>query len=271
MCRWKEPLVSVCLPDSTRSVIGWRVISTHSTWTCSPLRWTPTSTVCPRGHRYAAPLIQRPLWTKSISSKYAEPAWGQRVQRVDEDVGLCSRCCWGCWQAQRSSSPHGAAVSTPRSLTTSCHWPAARSGSWELSYYSIILLKLQILWSDFARFWYFSDMLASIISMHMVILLARQRGLVFHLWYTHIFIPTELSPRRPSLLCRFGLLPLSMSNVRKSKSASRASDATHQLVSSWGLGSGIWCCSASLLLFHVLTATCLHFHCFVSSWVNAVC
>lgn len=33
------------------------------------------------------------------------------------------------------------------------------------------------------------------------------------------------------LLCRFGLLPLSMSNVRKSKSASRAADAAHQLVS----------------------------------------
>lgn len=39
------------------------------------------------------------------------------------------------------------------------------------------------------------------------------------------------SQRDRSVLCRFGLLPLSMSNVRKSKSASRSSDAAQQLVS----------------------------------------
>lgn len=40
------------------------------------------------------------------------------------------RSCWGCWRAPRSSSPHGAAAvaSTLRSPTTSCPWPAARSG-----------------------------------------------------------------------------------------------------------------------------------------------
>lgn len=44
------------------------------------------------------------------------------------DVRCCFRCCSGCWRARRSSLPHGAAVWTPRSLTTSCHWQAARSG-----------------------------------------------------------------------------------------------------------------------------------------------
>lgn len=43
-------------------------------------------------------------------------------------VALCRRCCWGCWRAQRSSSRRGARVQTPRSLTTSCRWPAAKSG-----------------------------------------------------------------------------------------------------------------------------------------------
>lgn len=46
----------------------------------------------------------------------------------DVKVRLLFRCCWGCWQAQRSSFPRGAAAWTPRSLTTSSHWPAARSG-----------------------------------------------------------------------------------------------------------------------------------------------
>lgn len=47
---------------------------------------------------------------------------------TDVKVRLLFRCCWACWQAQRSSFPHGAAAWTPRSLTTSSHWPAARSG-----------------------------------------------------------------------------------------------------------------------------------------------
>lgn len=40
------------------------------------------------------------------------------------------RCCWGCWRAPRSTSPHRAAAvaSIPRNPTTSCPWQAARSG-----------------------------------------------------------------------------------------------------------------------------------------------
>lgn len=52
----------------------------------------------------------------------------ERTHGSDVKVRLLFRCCWGCWQAQRSSFPRGAPAWTPRSLTTSSHWPAARSG-----------------------------------------------------------------------------------------------------------------------------------------------
>lgn len=59
----------------------------------------------------------------AVTDVVAECALGSDVK-----VRLLFRCCWGCWQAQRSSFPRGAAAWTPRSLTTSSHWPAARSG-----------------------------------------------------------------------------------------------------------------------------------------------
>lgn len=50
------------------------------------------------------------------------------------------RCCWVCLLGQRSSLLHGAVLWTPRNLTTSCHWPAARSGQWSPSVQGIFQL-----------------------------------------------------------------------------------------------------------------------------------
>lgn len=80
----------------------------------------------------------------------------------------------------------------------------------------------------------------------------------------HLPSPWDNSSNDGSVFCRFGLLPLSMSNLHKSKSSSRAS--SHQLVS---VTFGIWC---SLLLIYVLTST-TYFSCslFVPFWGNVFC
>lgn len=65
----------------------------------------------------------------------------------------------------------------------------------------------------------------------------------------HIRTLSKKSTYSLLFICRFGLLPLSMSNVRKSKSASKAADAAHQLVSP---RTGLWW---QFWLQHALTVT----------------
>lgn len=65
------------------------------------------------------------VWLFISWCKSSDKMWDSTY---NAEMNVCFRCCWGCWQALRSSFPHAAAASTLRSPTTSCRWQAVRSG-----------------------------------------------------------------------------------------------------------------------------------------------
>lgn len=222
----------------------WGVVCGSSFW----CRWRHTNNV----------LINFHVWLYISSYKSSDKI---PVNTSGAEMNVCFRCCWGCWQALRSSFPHAAAASTLRSPTTSCRWQAVRSGQNSLQQteklHTIIKITIGNQFSDsYVTTWFFflplfdwCKVKQSVSSLWFK--LTRSPGVIIT-QKGHLPYPWDNSSNEGSVFCRFGLLPLSMSNLHKSKSSSRAS--SHQLVS---VTFGIWC---SLLLIYVLTSTTYFVH-----------
>lgn len=192
-----------------------------------------------------------------------------RDNRYGAEMNVCFRCCWGCWQAPRSSFPHAAAAAaTLRSPTTSFRWQAVRSGQNSLQQtkklHTIIKIGNQFIDSYMTTGFFFCPCLTNAKSNSQSVIcgLSSPSGVIIT---QKGHLPSrDNSSNDASVFCRFGLLPLSMSNLHKSKSSSRA--PLHQLVS---VTFGIW---YSLLLTYVLTSTtycCCSL--FVPCWGNVFC
>lgn len=121
----------------------WCVVCGSSFW----CRWRHTNNVLINFHVW--------LFISSYKSSDKIPA-----NTSGAEMNVCFRCCWGCWQALRSSFPHAAAASTLRSPTTSCRWQAVRSGQNSLQQteklHTIIKITIGNQFSDsYVTTWFF--------------------------------------------------------------------------------------------------------------------